>query len=348
MSWPVYSEENFKKMVEHAPIGILIIDKEMKWRFVNQRFCDITGFSRKELAGKTFLDITYKEDIDLNLQLYHQLLRGEVNEYTYEKRYVRKNGQIIWVRLAVAAVRLNGEYSHMVVSVEDIEDTKRNQHMLEVKNDELDTLLYKASHDLKAPVTTLVGLCHLLRLEQQGLQENELFKHLEETVLRLRNQNESLLELTRIQDMEPVAQNVFLERLVETVLGELPIDRQAVRLTDLQISMVTDDRLLGIALRRIIENACIYLKPGTKPHIIVDHVHVPGRHKITVSDLGTGIAKKELEHIMTMFYRASIHSRGSGMGLYIAKKAIEKLQGEIVVTSIDGEGSTFSILLPFN
>ena len=85
----VFSEENFSKMVEHAPIGILIIDRSMKWRFMNQRFCEITGYTRGELAGKTFLDITYKEDIENNLTLYNQLLEGKINEYFYEKRYVR-------------------------------------------------------------------------------------------------------------------------------------------------------------------------------------------------------------------------------------------------------------------
>ena len=172
----------------------------MKWQFVNQRFCDITGYTRDELVGKTFLDITYKEDIELNLNLYHKLLNDEINEYTYEKRYVRKNGQILWVRLAVASVRVEGTYSHMVVSVEDIDATKKNQQMLEVKNNELDTLLYKASHDLKAPVTTLTGLVNLLRIEQKSLNGSESFERLVETVDRLRNQNESLLELTRIQD----------------------------------------------------------------------------------------------------------------------------------------------------
>ena len=72
---------------------------------MNQRFCEITGYARDELATKTFLDITYKEDVENNLNLYSRLLMGEVNEYFYERRYVRKNGQIIWLRLAVTAVR---------------------------------------------------------------------------------------------------------------------------------------------------------------------------------------------------------------------------------------------------
>ena len=77
----VFSEENFRKIVDHAPIGILIIDQGMKWRFLNQRFCEITGYTREELAGKTFLDITHKDDIENNMNLYSRLLKGEVNEY---------------------------------------------------------------------------------------------------------------------------------------------------------------------------------------------------------------------------------------------------------------------------
>src|SRR5437016_5077216 len=122
LSGSVFSEENFRKMVENAPIGILIIDRELKWRFVNQRFSEIVGYSKDELSRMTFLDITYKDDRQNNVDLYNQLTSGKVNEYFYEKRYVRKNGQVIWARLAVAGVRIDGEYSHMVVSVEDINE----------------------------------------------------------------------------------------------------------------------------------------------------------------------------------------------------------------------------------
>ena len=158
----VFTEENFQKIVEYAPVGILIIDGDLRWRLVNQRFCDIIGYSKEELVGKTFIDITYSDDVKNNMDLYMKMLSGAIDKYEYEKRYVRKDGTIIWVHLNVSAVRRNGDYSHMVVTVQNIDENKRYQQALELKNQELDTMFYKASHDLKSPVTTLQGLCHLL------------------------------------------------------------------------------------------------------------------------------------------------------------------------------------------
>lgn len=334
-------------MVEHAPIGIVIIDRELKWRFVNDRFCEICGYSRSELAGKTFLDITHPDDIDRNLGLYNRLLSGEIADYTYEKRYVRKDGSVIWVRLAVSAVHVDHQYSHMVVSVENIDAAKRIQHMLEVRNEELDTLLYKSSHDLKAPVTTLEGLCHLLEVEHPELSGSPAFHHLQQTVHRLKKQNESLLELTRISESEPVRQSFSLATLVEeTIAGIRGLSRSQVRLEAVDVTVTSDRMLLEVALRRVLENSVTHSQVPANIQVTVSHQWVQGRSRITVSDTGPGIPQSELANILAMFYRASIHSHGSGLGLYIAAKAMEKLQGEIQAESAEGKGATFHLLLP--
>lgn len=346
VAWTVFTEENFQKVVEHAPIGILIIDRDLKWQFVNERFCEITGYSRDELRGKTFLDITYPDDVERNLSLYNKLLSGEVNEYFYEKRYVRKNGEIIWARLAVAAVRIDNEYSHMVVSVEDIDATKKNQQMLELRNEELDTLLYKASHDLRAPVTTLAGLCHLLQMENEALRASTTFAHLEETVQRLKKQNESLLELTRIWEGTPELQRVSLPALLQGIQKDMEISDSAIRFEGTDVELLTDAALLRIALQRIVENAVSFAHQGRPLLIHIKYEYLPAQHRLTVTDNGQGIAEREKDHIMTLFYRASIQSHGSGLGLYIASKAMEKLKGMIQVESEVGKGSTFSIYLP--
>lgn len=143
-----------------------------------------------------------------------------------------------------------------------------------------------------------------------------------------------------------VNKRIRLSELVGGLLLELPVGQANIRLSDLDIELTTDGRLLSMALKPILENALLYVQSGRAPEIIVDHVSTSGLHKITVADRGTGIPMKDLDGIMTMFYRGSIQSRGSGMGLYIARKAIEKLGGEIAVTSAEDEGSSFSLFLP--
>ena len=342
----VFTEENFRKMVEYAPIGILIIDHEKSWQFVNRKFCEITGYSREDLIGKTFLDITYPEDIENNLQLYHRMISGEIKEYFYEKRYIRKDGRVIWVRLSVAGVWMDGEYSHMVVSVEDIDASKQHQKAIESKNLELDRLFYKASHDLKAPVATLAGLCHLLSLEHVELRHNESFRYLEKTISYLKKQNELLLEVTKIYEWVPRMSATHLEQLVRNTAQSLHVNGTPLRLTDLDVCIDTDPGLLAIAVRNILDNAIRYVKPGLRANIIVDYVAMPGAHKLTVSDQGTGIPRQEMDQIFSMFHKAHEKAGGSGMGLYIASKAIERLSGRITVASEEGDGSSFSIILP--
>ena len=110
----------------------------------------------------------------------------------------------------------------------------------------------------------------------------------------------------------------------------------------------TDDKLLSIAIGNIVQNGITYKIPERQARLFVDYVRLPSLHKISISDNGKGIPEMELGHIFNMFYKASEISHGSGMGLYIARKAVEKLNGEIIATSEEGEGSVFSIFLPVN
>lgn len=91
----IFTEENFKKIIEFAPIGIVIIDRDYNWLLANKRLSEIVGYSREELLGKTFLDITFVEDRNRNINLYQKMLSGEYNEYEYKKRYIRNDGKII-------------------------------------------------------------------------------------------------------------------------------------------------------------------------------------------------------------------------------------------------------------
>jgi PAS domain S-box-containing protein len=341
----IFTEENFKKIIEFAPIGIVIIDRNLKWLLVNQRFCDIVGYDRDELASKTFLDITYKEDVPNNVNLYEKMLEGQYNEYMYEKRYERKDGRIIWAKLTVSAVRIEGEYSHMIALVQDIDESKHYQQDLESKNKELDTLFYKVSHDLKAPVTTLQGLCNLLRIEETSLAKKSTFHHLEMAVQQLRIQNESLLQLTKVYDYQPSPGTLLLEKMIDSILQTFE-EPTLIEKKDLDALLKVDHFLLSIALRNILQNAITYCNPERPLKITVRFEARPGQYCIAIRDNGQGISSEFIDQIFNMFYKASSQSKGSGLGLYVARKAVEKMNGTIQVESETGIGSSFLILLP--
>ena len=341
----LFSEDNFKRIIEHAPIGIVIIDKELRWRLVNTRFCEIIGYKKKELVGKTFLDITYKEDIDQNLKLYDRLRSGGIKEYNFEKRYIRKDGKIIWVKLTVAGATIQGKYSHMVALVQDVDETKKFQNEILYKNKELDTLFYKASHDLKSPIKTLEGLFHILCTENGRGTESETLTHLGETINRLKIQNESLLQLVKINELDPVGELVQPFELLKKFK-----DVEGVHLVfkgSGNVKIKTDPYFIDLIFSKLINNSTKY-SALDKVEVVVTYSRQTKAHCFTISDNADGMTSEIRNHIFEMFFKGNEKSKGSGLGLYIVKKAIEKLGGEIEVSDRKPRGSIFTLLLPLN
>jgi diguanylate cyclase (GGDEF)-like protein/PAS domain S-box-containing protein len=111
------SERKFRGIFDQAAVGIALLSPEGRWLQVNQRLCEIVGYSESELLHKTFQDITHPEDLGKDLKLAAQLLAGEISTYTMEKRYFRKNGELTWVELTVALVRDHAQQPSFFISV---------------------------------------------------------------------------------------------------------------------------------------------------------------------------------------------------------------------------------------
>lgn len=129
----------FKTTFEQASVGIAHVALDGRWIQVNQKLCDIVGYSIDEMALLTFQDITYPADLDADLKLMSQLLGGEIPTYAMDKRYVHKNSQIIWINLSVSLVRDNqGAPGYFISIVKDISDRKRAEAELQKSKDDLE------------------------------------------------------------------------------------------------------------------------------------------------------------------------------------------------------------------
>ncbi|MDY6940704.1 MAG: PAS domain S-box protein [Cyanobacteriota bacterium] len=120
------SMERFRVTFEQAALGLAHLDPHGRWLRVNQKICDIVGYAREELLEKTFYDLTHPDDLEIDLAYIARMLAGEIQTYTLEKRYIHKNGSIIWINLTVSLVRDKaGEPKYFISAIEDIGDRKR-------------------------------------------------------------------------------------------------------------------------------------------------------------------------------------------------------------------------------
>src|SRR5258706_4024121 len=120
------SEERFRGTFENAAVGIANIDFEGRWLRVNQRLCDIVGRTREELLQTTFQEITYADDLSLSFEQFTPFTRGERSNYAYQKRYVRKDGSLVWVEIFGALQRdAAGKPAYAIAMIQDISERKR-------------------------------------------------------------------------------------------------------------------------------------------------------------------------------------------------------------------------------
>lgn len=134
-------EKRFEAAFETSPIGIALVSTEGKWLKVNPSICEIVGYSASELMSKTFQDITFEEDLEKDLDKVKQVLEGVIDNYQMEKRYIRKNGSVVWALLSVSLVRSNhGKPLYFVSQIVDINNQKNYEKNIEMKVKELEKI----------------------------------------------------------------------------------------------------------------------------------------------------------------------------------------------------------------
>ncbi len=141
------SESNFRTTFEQAAVGMAIVGLDGSWLRINQRICDIVGYTREEMKQRTFQDITYPEDLEASLQYFRRLINGEIETFSMEKRYVRKDGSLVWVNLMVKMVRKpSGAPDYSLSIVEDMTARKQVEEALR-KSEEYFRSLLEVSPD---------------------------------------------------------------------------------------------------------------------------------------------------------------------------------------------------------
>ncbi len=150
------SEERYRLTFEQAAVGISHVGLDGRWLRVNQKVCEITGYSPDEMLSLTAQDITHPDDLQLNLDLRAQLMAGEIKTFSMEKRYVRKDRELVWVNLTASLhCDASGAPSHFISVIQDIGDRKRAEGALRQAHDELEGRVEERTAELAEAVVSL-------------------------------------------------------------------------------------------------------------------------------------------------------------------------------------------------
>jgi len=236
-----------------------------------------------------------------------------------------------------------------------IELEKRSANSeLEVINKELNTFIYKAAHDLRGPLCSIMGL---INVANQKTEENNLAGYIQkisESTQKLDSVLLSLMDVMSVKNVTPVIKEINFEVMIHEIIERARFVESCDNLdTVLDInftgSFFSDETILKTVLYNVVENAMKYR--DTRKHttfISIGLTQTEADVTIQIKDNGIGMEKDILVSIFDMYYRGNQYSKGSGLGLYVAKSGVKKLGGTIGVSSTVNIGSVFTLTLPQN
>mgnify|MGYP002395966917 CR=1 FL=1 len=289
-----------------------------------------------------------------------QLSIEENKPYDIELEAVSRKGRKIWIRAAgFPKSNHTGKVASLWGIMQDITGSKQQRLLLQERNaqlkklnEELDRFVYSASHDLKSPLSSIMGLVSIIKMSDNLEDINLYLDKIGKSAERLNDFILELINFSRVKTQRHSPEKIDVAVLVNDRLEDLEHLVYASKITvDVKVEgnsvAYLDKPRLSIILANLLSNAIKYSHPRrVKPYVQVLIRITKTNCHFNIRDNGTGIKPEALPHIFDMFYKASEERKGSGLGLYIVKNAVESMKGTIEVASEYNVGTAFTLVLP--
>jgi len=276
------------------------------------------------------------------------ILSATVKERLDVQHQLRQFNENLEVMVQDRTRALNDEIGTRKTAEEKLQRTNQE---LSKRNTELDNFVYSVSHDLRAPIASVLGLINLARMDKDAVMKDMYLDMINKSALQQDHFIKEILDQSRNSRLEVKREEILFEPLIEETFNQLKFATSTGKSVERIINIEQDEPFfsdrwrLKVILNNIISNAIRY-RNGKDPVIKVN-VSI-GKHlaKLAIEDNGKGIEKEHLPNVYKMFYRATDDGAGSGLGLYIVKEAIDKLNGNINIESEVGKGTTVQLEIP--
>ena len=358
------SEERFRQAFEFAGTGMAIVGLDGRWLRVNKALCEIVGYPANELLQTTFQDITHPSDLDADLAHVRELIDGVIRFYKMEKRYLHKDGHVVWIRLTASLVRdAAGAPVHFVSQIEDITVSKKAEKaMLEAKEAaEAATrakseFLANMSHEIRTPMNGVIGMTGLLLDTPLNPQQREFAETIRTSGESLLTVINDILDFSKIEaGMLVFEENDF--EIQEAVDGTVELLAGQACAKNIELVGMVEPGVAGTlrgdpgrlrqVLTNLVGNAIKFTNSGEVVLRVMPESETAAdvTLRFEIRDTGIGIPQEAQERLFRAFVQADGSTTrrfgGTGLGLAISRQLVEKMHGEIGVKSEPGQGANF-------
>jgi PAS domain S-box-containing protein len=360
------SDDRFRATFEQAAVGIAHVSVDGVFLRVNDRLCEITGYSREELQQRTFMDLTVPEDRAASDAARVAMLSGARSVFSSEKRYVRGTGKQVWISLVASLLRdEKGAPSYFIAVFTDITDRKVLEEQLRQsqKLEAIGQLAGGVAHDFNNLLTVISGYSELILAlpdlpdpvhefadaireagERAGALTRQLLGFSRQTILqpRVLDLNQAIIEATRLL-RRLIGEDIALTTVLASDLSRVKVDPNQLDQVLMNLAVNARDAMprggrLVLRTANVMldeKHAAVAAGCGAGPHVL-----------LAMTDTGHGMTPQVMAHIFDPFFTTKEVGKGSGLGLSMVLGIVEQSEGCILVQSEPGQGSTFTIYLP--
>jgi len=301
------SEQLFRSTFELAGAGIVQVSLSGRFTRVNERFCEIVGYTQGEMLNLRFQDITHPDDLEEDLENVSRIVGGEVNSYSLEKRYVCKDGSLVWVSLTVSLVRDDsGDPSYFIAVIEDTTARKSTELAVQSSLTEKEVLLREIHHRVK---NNMQIISSLLNLQAKNIEDERLSKMFQESQSRVRAMGLIHEILYQSGHLGRIDLGDYVTKLATSLVrmyGTGP-DRINIRIGAKDVTLGIDDTVpCGLVINELLSNSLKYaFQDGRTGEIGIEATLVTSdRIMLVVYDDGVGLpADLDIRNTDTMGMR---------------------------------------------
>lgn len=364
------SEKRYRAIFENAAVGINLSDRQGRFLQVNSASRSMLGYSREELNGLTVFDVTHPEDLEVSKVNFADLIEGKVDSYRLQKRFVRKDADVVWADLVASAIRdHSGDHAAILGVIVDITDRKRTEEEKEIlraqllqsqKMEAIGTLAGGIAHEFNNLLAIISGYTELLMQEKD--ENHPDLEDLKKIHLSSRRGAELVNALLTYSGKSvirkaPVNLNQEIEKVKDLLVGTIP------RMIEIKLTLSNElERVYGDPgqMRQLIMNLALNARDampeGGTLTLETKNVAFPERDSVTglegeyvqlsVSDNGTGMDEMTISRIFEPFYSTHGLAYKKGLGLAVSHGIVKCHGGHMDCESRFGKGTIFRVYLP--